>query len=73
MASYLSPAQLTKDSHRFSSKNYRNHRLHHALDEAKNYSEYYFCYAVWLMFIFFGRNKKTMFFLLPHKPIKVEV
>ena len=70
MSSYLSPAQLAKDSHRFSSKNFRNHRLHHALDEAKNYSEYYFCYAVWSMFIFFVRNSKTMFFLLLHKHIR---
>ena len=39
--SSLSPVQSTKDLNRFSSKNFRKLKLHAALDEAKNYSEYY--------------------------------
>ena len=49
--SSLSPIRSAKETIRFSNKNFRNQRLHMALDEAKNYSEYFINYVAWLMFI----------------------
>ena len=66
--SSLSPAQSAKDHHRFSSRNQKNHRLHHALDEAKNYSEYLFDDAVWSMYISCGHKNKIMCFKPPQNP-----
>ena len=68
--SSFSPSRSAKDTLRFSSKNFRNHRLHHALDEAKNYSEYIITYPVWSMSTYFGLKRRITYFPLQLKLIK---